>query len=274
MSAISQQIQVLIDGNMVTLDVDANLFGTGTVAARPASGGAAGDIYFVQDAPLYRYDVWDGSAWQQFQANPVGATGGGAHGDLLYRAVSTWEVVPVSGATQYQVLQTNGSGAAPTWSTTKVYPDSATDPVSPSPADGDLYYNTAIDMRMTYDAARAKWLSVAESTFHFAGIGATGVGAYFLFQQGFSYSDTTGRRAEFNGTIISLTYTRTDTDSATFEVTEDGTARATLASTAISGTDTTLNGDFSSGGILGVRNQAGGSVVNNAAGWVRIRWRV
>jgi hypothetical protein len=59
----SAQIPVIVAGLQKLLDVDANLFGMGTVAARPATGDVEGDLYFVNDDPLYALDIWDGSIW-------------------------------------------------------------------------------------------------------------------------------------------------------------------------------------------------------------------
>ena len=97
MATTSQQIVVTIGGVPTILDVDANLWGTGTVASRPASGDNVGDIYIVQDPPLYRIDVWNGAAW--VKATVVGPTGGstdnalvrwdGAGGDILNNSVIT-----------------------------------------------------------------------------------------------------------------------------------------------------------------------------------------
>ncbi len=88
-----------------------------------------------------------------------------------------------------------------------------------------------------------------------------------------TFTATNGFHALFNGTVVAVGYTRDDADSATFEVTSGGTNVATLASTATSGRSTTLNGDFTQGGILSVRNAAGGNTVTDGMGWVRIKWR-
>ena len=68
-------------------------------------------------------------------------------------------------------------------------------------------------------------------------------------------------------------YTRDDTDAATFDVVEDGTSRATLATAAISGKSNALDGDFSEDGILAVANESGGNTTLNVIGWVKVRWR-
>ena len=153
------------------------------------------------------------------------------------------------------------------------YGPSATDPTTPAPADGDRYYSTAIDLPMVYDAGRAKWLSEGESVVQFGRNGNTGAGAYYRGASGRAFGAASGRRAEYNGTVTSLTYTRIDTDAATFEVTASGGSLATLASAATSGTTTALNADFAAGDILGVRNQSRGNATRNVHGFVRLRWR-
>jgi len=153
------------------------------------------------------------------------------------------------------------------------YGSSATDPTTPTPADGDEYYNTALKMKMTYDGSRSKWLSVEAADLWFGRNGNTGGGAFFRGPGNRVYSSSTGRNAEYDGTIVSITYTRTDTDAMTFEVTNSGASLATLASSATSGQDLTVDADFTQGDILGVKNQSGGNTVSNVHGWVRIRWR-
>jgi hypothetical protein len=59
----SQKIVNVTSGLPQVIEVDADTFGTGTVAARPGTGANTGDKYFVQDAPKYRIDIWNGSAW-------------------------------------------------------------------------------------------------------------------------------------------------------------------------------------------------------------------
>lgn len=96
-------------------EVDANLFGTGTEGLRPGSGTTAGDMYIVIDGggSFYRLDIWDGAAWKNSQGDPVGARGGGAHGDVLYRGASTWLALTAGAAGTF--LKSNGVGNAPAW---------------------------------------------------------------------------------------------------------------------------------------------------------------
>ena len=156
----------------------------------------------------------------------------------------------------------------------KVYPASATDPVSPSPAAGDFYFNTALNMQMYYDSVRSKWLSVETFEIFFGRNGDTNAGTFYRGADSAVMSSTVGLRAEHNGTIVSLSYMRSDSDLATFGVTADGTTGATLASSAVSGGSTTLNSNINAGQIIAVRNQAGGNITSNVQGRVRGRYRV
>ncbi len=154
------------------------------------------------------------------------------------------------------------------------YAPSATNPVAPAPTDGDRYYNTALDQYMYYDAGRTKWLSVDSMTILFGRNGTVAAGAYYRGINGATLSATIGWPAFYNGTIVALGYTRSDTDAATFDVLEGGVSRATLASAAVSGISNALDGDFSAGGVLSVINQAGGNATDDVQGWLRIKWRV
>jgi len=68
MATTSQLVTVLdaTTGRTTVENVDANLFGTGTLAQRPASGTVTGDMYIVNDTGngIFRIDIWDGTAWQ------------------------------------------------------------------------------------------------------------------------------------------------------------------------------------------------------------------
>lgn len=150
-----------------------------------------------------------------------------------------------------------------------------TDPVT-TPNDGDTYFNTTISMMMQYNDSRSKWLSIETLTLMFGKNNNTGDGAFYRGIDGLPLgqgTDNIGYPTIFDGTVISLAYTRGDTDSATFEVTEDGSTIATLASSAGSGSDSTLNADFSQGGVIGFRNQTGGNTTSDVAAYCRIKWR-
>jgi hypothetical protein len=153
----------------------------------------------------------------------------------------------------------------------KHYANSATDPTLPAPAEGDRYYNTTLEMEMRYDGSRSKWLSVETITIDVSDQGTLNSGSYFQVGT-LRMSSTRGFPAFYNGTVVSIGYTRGDTDAAAIAVTSGGTTIASLASTAVSGTDNTLDGNFSSGAVLGVRND-GPNALTDGIAWVRLKWR-
>jgi hypothetical protein len=156
----------------------------------------------------------------------------------------------------------------------RTYAASATDPSSPAPADGDRYFNTSLEMWMTYDGSRSKWLSEESAYIQFGRDGFTAVGSYFRGIDGQTLSDTIGYHAFWNGTIVGAAITIESSVTSDIQFTEGGTTRATLSLTAsVSERDTTLDGDFSQGGILAVRNASTGNTVDNCSGWFRVKWR-
>ena len=155
------------------------------------------------------------------------------------------------------------------------YPPTAVDPAGPpAPADGDLYYNTALDMLMKYDSGRGKWLSVDSVTLYVGRQGNTPPGSYYQGVGGLTGAATTGFTAPYNGTLVALGYTRTDNDAATFEVTDDGASLGVLASAALKGKTVALNNDFAVDSVLAMRNQAAGNTTTNVQAWFKVRWRV
>lgn len=149
---------------------------------------------------------------------------------------------------------------------------SATDPGGAS--EGDKYYNTVLEREMRYDGSRSKWLSVDSDTFLFGKSGNGAAGAYFDGVDGISFSSTEGFPGYVSGTVVAIGYTRTDTDAAVLQITDDGTEIAFISSSATSGQDDSLNGDFAPGSVLGVRNKTGGNTVSNIQGWVKVKWRI
>lgn len=237
------------DGTIQVIDVDANIFGFGTLAARPV-GTAVGDMYLVADAPLFELQYWDG-AWQSL----TGATLVGPGPGITDKGIATW----------------NGTGGATLQDAgVRHYGASATDPTTPAPADGDYYFNSVLEMGMFYDGSRSKWLSVETAELDFNRSGNTGSGAYYRSGNR-SMSATLGRTAEWDGTVVSLTYTRQDVDSAAFQVVASGSTIVTLGSTSTSGSTTTADGTFSQGDVIAVRN-AGPNASRHVIGTVRMKW--
>lgn len=155
----------------------------------------------------------------------------------------------------------------------RYYGASATAPSTPTPADGDRYYDTALDMEMRYDGTRSKWLSVEAMYLQFGRNGPTNAGQYYRAIDGRVMSSTTGYTMPHSGTVVALGYTRTDSDATDFEVVQDGTLVVAVASAATSGTSTALNSDFTAADVLAVRNESAGNVTDDVVGWVKVRWR-
>lgn len=139
---------------------------------------------------------------------------------------------------------------------------SATDPVSPAPAQGDLYFNTVLDELMQYDGARSKWLSVAQITLTGGRSTDTAAGSFYRGTGNLTFGTNIGYNVP-KGTLVGLSWSRTDADAATLEVLVGGSVIATLASSAAGGvSDWTKNADFNAG-LLQFRNQAGGNTTTN-----------
>jgi len=94
---VSREVIAVIDGIPTIINPDADIWGTGTIAARPVSGVAAGDLYFVQDPPLYRIDIWDGAAW--VPVTVIGPSGGSVDNRLARFDGTTGTVIQNSGVT-------------------------------------------------------------------------------------------------------------------------------------------------------------------------------
>jgi len=211
-------------------------------------------MYLLADPPTFELQYWNG-AWQTLGGAGGGISGPGASVD---RGVVVWDGL---------------TGTAIDDAGIRNYGLSATDPTVPAPADGDFYVNSVLDMAMLYDGTRAKWLSVETVEIPFNRNGNSGGGAYYRMGNR-SMSGSLGRTAEWDGTVVSIAYTRQDVDLATFEVIANGvTSLATLASSATSGTTLTADGDFSQGDILGVKNQTGSNTTRHVVGFARIKWR-
>lgn len=220
-----------------------------------------------------------------FLPNPsvVGFTfPGEAQGDVLYFDGLNWGLLHAGNSGE--VLVTGGPGANPSWNASgtagavvngvRNYGKLGADPaVGPAPTDGDTYYNTALRMQMTYDGFRSKWLSVESNKYFFGRNGATATGQYYRTIDGRVMSATLGWYADFSGTVVSVTYTRSDNDAATFEIVRNGVVIGTLASAATGGRTVAINADFSFGDVLAVRNAAGGNVTSDVVGTIRVRWR-
>jgi len=149
----------------------------------------------------------------------------------------------------------------------------AADPTSPAPINGDMYYNSTLDMEMRYDGSRSKWLSVEAQRFTFGRNGNTRADQFYRTVNGRVMSSALGWRAGHNGTVVDIQYTRDDADAATFEVLASGGSIGTLASIATNGGDPNFDSDFNANQVLAVKNQAGGNTTSDVVGWIKVKWR-
>jgi len=219
---------------------------------------------------------------------------GAAHGDILYFNGTTW-VRLAPGTVDGNPLTTQTAGSPPVWDNA-IAVDTITEstidngvvvngirnfgklasdpPVGPDPAptDGDTYYNTSLRMAMQYDGLRSKWLSVASNEFTFGRDGNTAVNQYYRTVDGRIMSPTLGWYAIRSGTVVALGYTRSNTDATVFDLVQDGASIATVASSALSGRDITLNADFTFGDILAALN-TGANTASNVIAWIQVKWR-
>lgn len=157
----------------------------------------------------------------------------------------------------------------------RFYGKSSSNPSSPSPADGDMYYNTVLKMLMVYDSSRSKWLSSHTETFHFGKSGLAQAGQYFKGFDGRVLSDSLGFLTRFAGTVVSISFTRGNTTSSTIEVTADGTTISSLGATiSAKEFDNAINNDFTANKVLAVRNSSSSGDVKDLQGYICFRYRV
>lgn len=123
-------------------------------------------------------------------------------------------------------------------------------PVSPS--DGDFFYRTDLNHLFRYDSGRGKWLGELETE----GGGRNGtqvLNTYTRRFDGMAYSAALGVRIPYDITIVGITWAMGAGVVGTWEVRRSGVSAASKATGGVaSGEDMTLNGDFNSGGILGI----------------------
>lgn len=150
---------------------------------------------------------------------------------------------------------------------------SSIDPTSPTPVEGDIYYNTILEKEMRYDGSRAKWLSIEIDSFAFGSRGNTPIGSYFKGPDNVTFGAATGFPTYHSGTIIDMGITRDDTDAVVIQITSNGTELSFLSSSALL-TTASLDDDFGPNEVLGARNKSPGNAVSNVAGWVKMKWRI
>lgn len=174
-------------------------------------------------------------------------------GDVTGPASATDKGIVTFSGTTGKIVQSPGP---------RYYGTSATDPSSPTPADGDMYYNTALRELMTYDGGRSKWLSITQLTLGGGRAGITAAGSFYRGWDGLAYGTNIGHPVP-KGTLVGIAWSRTDNDSATLEVLVGGSVVASLLSTAAGATsDWTVNADFNEG-LMQFRNLSTGNATSD-----------
>jgi len=233
------------------------------------SSTVASELFYRDDQDVLYMRNAANSAWVA-----IGGTGVGT-GDVVGPGSSTDNViVRFDGATGKLIQDSNitldDNGRI---NNTYFHPAGATNPVSPTPQAGDRYYNTALNLDMVYDGTRSKWLSVTQISFQAGRNGSTPSGGYYRGINGLTLSATVGYAAPYNGTVVAGGYTRTDTDSANFQLVANGSTLVSGNSTATSATANNLNADFNLGDALAARN-GGPNTTSNVQIWWIVKWRV
>jgi hypothetical protein len=157
--------------------------------------------------------------------------------------------------------------------TSLILPPSATDPPGVYPA-GSLYTNTAINMLMAYDTVRGKWLATSSAPVTGGRNGNTLDGTFYRGSDGMMMDASNRGIPVHKGTLVSVSWSRTDSDPATLEVYVGGVAIAELLSSAAGLTvDDTIDADFNAG-LMSFRNKAGGNTTSDVQIVVEYRRRV
>jgi hypothetical protein len=169
----------------------------------------------------------------------------------------------------------SGVGAEGKYNGVRHYLSAATDPVLPVPADGDRYWNTALEKEMRYDGSRAKWLSVESAVFTFSRT-ATAAGSYFRAGE-VTMAAAQGWNMPYNGTIIAMGLVRSNAAlGPTLQAHADGVSIASLllVGAALKAKSVTTNANIAVDAVLAAFNLGGGALVNNGIGYFIVKWRV
>jgi hypothetical protein len=137
-----------------------------------------------------------------------------------------------------------------------------TDPLSPTPHSGDVYFNTAIGAKMIYDESRGKWLSAYVLSVFGGASGNTAAGSYLRGIDGVAFTDIIGFPVN-KGTLLSIYVSMSTNSTSTIEVLVGSTVISTIPITT-SGTTTLsgLNADFEEG-VMKFRNISSGNTITN-----------
>jgi len=180
---------------------------------------------------------------------------------------------PVTGSAAGKILRlTDTTGRYTEAAGNVIHDPAAVDPAGGSA--GDMYYNTTLEMWMAYDGTRGKWLSMEGDTFQVGQSGNVPVGTYFKGVAGKTLSASLGYTAPYNGTVVSMTFSKATTNNSDLELMATGVQiGATTTGAVTSGFDNSVDADFSQGAILAVRNDAAGTQLRDVQCWVRMKWR-
>jgi len=159
------------------------------------------------------------------------------------------------------------------------YGASATAPTSPTPAAGDMYYDTTIARPMCYDATRSKWLSAECIQVIFHSKYWLQAGEYF--QIGELYLDPTagttrGYQVPLAATIVGLGWAKDMShDTSRFEILSDGVAVADISPpTGVAGNkghDFTIDADMAANSVMAAWVQDDDTYFPVL--WVHYRWK-
>lgn len=167
-------------------------------------------------------------------------------------------------------VSSHGPSGSDALASPRRYAPASSDPSSPTPAEGDTYFNTTLKQLMVYDGTRSKWLSDAVFTLGFAG--GAGVSGYFD-HHGQATDGGNGDVPVLKGTVVSVAISRSDSDASTIEVTLGGTAVCELVTSAAGVTrDSTLNADFAAG-LMTTRVKSAANAIDDARVQVGYRLR-
>ena len=188
---------------------------------------------------------------------------------LLTNVAGNTTTAPPAG-TGLKVLRSNVGETAIEWSGRRMYSNSATDPVSPTPADGDKYYNTALREEMNYDAGRSKWLSVASFAFSFGSDTTTAAGVYYKLD-GKTMTSIQGTFVR-KCTIVYLGFTQLTAIANNLEILENGSVIYDWAMSAVKTNFNSPNVDVGAL-VLTARNKStsGTTVDAHITGWFKLR---
>jgi hypothetical protein len=187
-------------------------------------------------------------------AGPTGPTGPGGTGD-------TGVTGPPDGPTG----PTGITGTEGTISSGSSFPV--------SPSDGDLFFRTDLLDMFFYDGTRTKWLGINLEWDGGGRNGTTAAATYYRRFNGMLYAANTGAVIPYDATIVGISWVHTVVSVApvTTDILRDGVPISSPTTDYPSGSNMTLDADFSSGGILAMRNASGSATTTNYQ--CRIYWR-